>query len=163
MVEAPFTIRPFQPGDAQAFARLNRRWIEEHFGIEAEDERVLRAPEETILAPGGHIAIAEMDAEAVGTGALMVPQTDTGQLRRLELVKMATDPRAQGMGIGSAVLDHLIETARRHGAKTIWLETNNKLEAATRLYMRKGFRPLSQDEEHPTPYSRCNLQMVLEL
>ena len=65
--------------------------------------------------------------------------------------------------MGSAVLDYLIAIARERGAEAIWLETNDRLGAATRLYDRKGFKPLSKDEEHPTPYSRCNLQMVLTL
>jgi len=156
-------VRAFQSDDAYAFANLNRRWIDEHFGMEEEDTRVLGAPEATILEPGGYIAIAEMAKEVVGTGALMVPAGGSGSSSWLELVKMATSPAAQGKGVGGAVLDHLIKVAREKGAEAIWLETNDKLAAATRLYARKGFKALSADEEHPTPYSRCNLQMVLKL
>ncbi len=82
-------------------------------------------------------------------------------LQRLELVKMATAPDAQGMGVGGALLDHLIAKARNMGAASIWLETNDRLAAATRLYKTKGFLALSPEEQHPTPYSRCNLQMEL--
>ncbi|MEM9084554.1 MAG: GNAT family N-acetyltransferase [Pseudomonadota bacterium] len=160
MVDRSLQIRPFQSGDAEHFARLNRRWIEEFFGMESEDAKVLSAPEAEILDPGGYIAIADLEGEIVGTGALNVPEKPS---KWLELVKMATDPEAQGKGVGSAVLDHLIGVARERGAQAIWLETNDKLGAATRLYARKGFRPLSKEEEHPTPYSRCNLQMVLTL
>ncbi|MEO0591350.1 MAG: GNAT family N-acetyltransferase [Pseudomonadota bacterium] len=167
MAESNFTIRPFSVGnasqDAEAFARLNQRWIEEYFGLEDEDRRVLEAPEETILAPGGYIAVAEQDGAIIGTGALMVAHANTDGGRVVELVKMATDPSAQGTGVGGAILDHLIGHARSLGADLIWLETNDKLGAATRLYARKGFRPLEEGELLPTPYSRCNLQMVLKL
>jgi len=158
-----YEVRAFQPGDAGAFADLNRRWIDEHFGMEEEDTRVLSAPQSAILDPGGYIAIAQMAGEVVGTGALMVPAGGSGSGPWVELVKMATSPLAQGQGVGGAVLDHLIEVARTRGAEAIWLETNDKLAAATRLYDRKGFKALTPDEEHPTPYSRCNLQMVLRL
>ena len=160
MADHPLRIRPYHTGDAQHFARLNRRWIQEFFGMESEDNRVLSAPEAEILDPGGHIAIAELEGEIVGTGALQVPEPPS---KWLELVKMATDPAAQGKGVGSAVLDYLIAIARERGAEAIWFETNDRFGAATRLYDRKGTKPLSKDEEHPTPYSRCNLQMVLTL
>ena len=166
MAKHDFTIRPFVRGssaDAEAFARLNTRWIEEYFGIEEEDRRVLNAPDQSILAPGGYIAIAERSDAIVGTGAIMVANEGNGDPRVVELVKMATDPSAQGTGIGGAIIDHLIGRARSLGAQCIWLETNDKLGAATRLYTRKGFRALEAGELLPTPYSRCNLQMVLEL
>ncbi|MEO1731398.1 MAG: GNAT family N-acetyltransferase [Pseudomonadota bacterium] len=160
MTDKAYLIRAFRAGDAAAFASLNRRWIEELFGMEEEDRRVLETPEEAIIAPGGYIAIADIDGETVGTGALMMSDEHP---EMLELVKMATDPKAQGKGIGSAVMDHLIAVAKERGAKQIWLETNDKLSAATALYKRKGFRTLAADDLHPTPYSRCNLQMVLDL
>ena len=59
MADRDFTVRPFRPSDAQAFAQLNLRWIKEHFGIEDVDNRMLSEPEATILDPGGYIAIAE--------------------------------------------------------------------------------------------------------
>ena len=158
-----YAIRPFKPSDAGAFKQLNSRWIEEFFGLEDEDRRVLEAPEEAILKPGGYIAIADEAGQAIGTGALILPKAKAGQTRWGELVKMATDPASQGKGVGGAVLDHLIEIARKSGVEKIWLETNDRLASATALYQRKGFQALGPDEEHPTPYSRCNLQMVLEL
>lgn len=163
MADREFTVRAFEPSDAHAFAQLNLRWIKEHFGIEDEDNRMLSEPKATILDPGGYVAIAESHGQAIGTGALMVPHSPSKEHPWLELVKMATDPRAQGKGVGAAVLDHLIDIARDRGVEAIWLETNDKLAAATRLYARKGFKPLSKEDEHPTPYSRCNLQMVLRL
>ena len=81
----------------------------------------------------------------------------------LEVVKMATDPDAQGHGLGGAIMDYLIDCALQAGAAALWLETNDKLAAATRLYERKGFKRLTDAEQWPTPYERCNLQMALEL
>jgi len=164
MSNSLIVLRAFRPDDAAAFASLNTRWIEEYFGIEEEDQRVLSDPQSAIIATGGYIAMAEIDGKIVGTGALKTPkQPPAGKLKWLELVKMATDPDAQGQGVGKAVLEHLVQIARDEGAHRIWLETNDRLAAATRLYERTGFRALTAQEERPTPFSRCDLQMMLEL
>ncbi|MEM6475905.1 MAG: GNAT family N-acetyltransferase [Pseudomonadota bacterium] len=159
-----FTIRPYQAADQGAFASLNLAWIEEYFGVEPEDRRQLDNPQRTILDKGGAIFVADLDGRVVGTGA-MIPahsQPDTaGQWA--EIVKMATDPVAQGLGVGGAILDQLILTARQKGIECLWLETNDRLSAATRLYASRGFSPLSTDDLWETPYSRCNMQMTLEL
>ncbi len=155
---------PDPAADAAAFASLNLRWIEEMFGVEESDRKQLLDPLGTIIEPGGTIAIAELDGAIVGCGALIVPHIDPGDGRNwFELVKMATHPAAQGKGVGMAVLDFLTHYAKALGAGAIWLETNDRLGAATRLYQRKGFRRLDHGELWPTPYARCNLQMVLEL
>ena len=79
------------------------------------------------------------------------------------LQDLYADPSVRGQGIGRAVLEALIEQARSMNADAIWLETNSNLKAATHLYEKCGFRHLSENELWPTPYARCNLQMVLEL
>ena len=51
MTSDSWTIRPFAPADAPAFAALNRRWIEEMFGMEEKDVRQLEHPKDAILDP----------------------------------------------------------------------------------------------------------------
>ena len=157
-------VRDFRSGDEAAFAALNLRWIEEYFGVEESDRRQLENPVAAILDPGGAIVLAELEGRVVGCGALVVPHEAASDGRsRLEVVKMATDPSAQGLGLGSAILDRLIEIAKGREVDALWLETNSRLEAATRLYQRKGFRALEAHELRHTPYARCNLQMVRDL
>ncbi|EAQ30172.1 transcriptional regulator, MarR family protein [Erythrobacter sp. NAP1] len=164
MSEPAILIREFRSSDAEAFAALNLRWIEADFGVEDEDRRQLEHPQETIMDPGGAIAVAECDGKVVGTGALIpAHRPPSGEGRWGEIIKMATDPDHQGRGIASAIIDHLIEAARERGMDHLWLETNDKLQAATALYKRKGFTPLSSEDKWSTPYSRCNLQMVLTI
>lgn len=157
-------VRRFAIEDANDFAGLNLRWIEEMFGVEESDRKQLEDPLGSILKPGGVIAVAELDGRVVGCGALVPPHhaPDDGSVW-LELVKMATDPDVQRNGIGSRILDYLIDLAKSRGCEAIWLETNDQLDSATRLYERKGFRRLREREFWPTPYMRCNLQMVLDL
>ncbi|MEL7446959.1 MAG: GNAT family N-acetyltransferase [Pseudomonadota bacterium] len=159
-----FVVRPFKPSDAEAFARLNLRWINEMFDVEPADEQQIHHPLETIISVGGHIAIAEHRGKAIGTGAILPAQHSPDDGRKwMEIVKMATDPAAQGMGVGTAVIANLVAFARDKAADGIWLETNDRLNAATHLYSKAGFEALSSDVIWDTPYQRCNLQMTLEL
>ena len=159
-----YTIRPFEPRDAAAFAGLNRRWIDTLFAMEDKDRVQLEHPQSAILDKGGYIAIAEANGWVIGTGAIL-PATLAPQDGRnwFEIVKMSTDLAAQRMGIGSKILEKLIGFARESSADAIWLETNDRLEAATHLYRKTGFRDLASDEAWETPYERCNMQMVMEL
>lgn len=157
-------VRPFRPADAPAFAALNKRWIEELFELEESDVRQLEHPQGSILDKGGFIAIADAHGWAVGTGAILPAARAPADGRCwYEVIKMTTDLAAQRQGIGSAIMRRLLEFAREQGADSVWLETNAALKAATALYQRHGFRILGPDELWPTPYDRCNLQMVLEL
>lgn len=159
-----YTIRPFRPSDGPAFAALNRRWIDELFMLEEKDISQLQHPQSTILDRGGFIAIAEANGWVIGTGAILPASQspDDGKVW-YEVIKMTTDLSAQRMGVGSAILNELIDYARAQGADAVWLETNSKLEAATALYEKTGFRRLTGGDVWPSPYDRCNLQMVKSL
>lgn len=164
MTTINWTIRPFEPADAPAFAALNRRWIEELFELEEKDAQQLQDPKSAILDKGGFIAVADASGWIVGAGAILPAALAPDDGRKwMEVVKMVTDISAQRQGIGGAILDCLIDHARKQAADAVWLETNVRLEAATALYERQGFRKLGEDELWPSPYDRCNLQMVREL
>lgn len=154
-------IRPFETRDSKAFANLNLAWIEEEFAVELSDREQLETPEASILATGGHIIVAEIAGEVCGCGAVLPAHTQPipGKYY-VEIVKMAAKKNLRGRGIGRAVLVRLIEEAEAMGADGIWLETSNKLAAAQHLYRSSGFRDLSGDEFWPTPYGRCNAQMI---
>ena len=73
---------------------------------------------------------------------------------------MAVSPKAQGNQIGYKIGLATIEKARELGAKKIFLETNSSLKPALGLYKKLGFtNACGQD----SPYSRCDVQMELEL
>ena len=152
-------VRDYTLNDAAAFRDLNLAWVEAFFTVEDEDRAQLEDPNTHILDKGGAILIAEYQGEAVGTVGL-VPGHHEGML---ELIKMSARSDIQGKGIGRALMDAAIERAREMGASQIWLETNTSLEAALALYRNSGFRELTGDELTPTPYDRCNCQMLLDL
>lgn len=137
------------------FKRLNCEWIEKYFKLEETDYQSLNYPNEKILKPGGHIYMARLNGEIVGTCALIKTDDET-----YELAKMAVTERARGRGIGWLLGRAAIGKARGLGAKTIYVESNTVLEPAIKLYQKLGFQKIVG---HPSPYLRCNIQMELKL
>ena len=77
-----------------------------------------------------------------------------------ELAKMAVSPKAKGKGIGFILGNTSIAKAKELGAKKIYLESNTILKPAINLYHKLGFKKVTGI---PSPYERCNIQMILEV
>lgn len=148
-------IVDYEPRFRSAFKRLNVDWIETHWQLEAADHQALDDPQKHIIDPGGHIFLALDDPDVVGTCAL-IRLTDI----TFELAKMAVDPSARARGIGSALGAAVIEKARSLGAQELYLESNTILQPAINLYRKLGFEEFVGE---PSPYERCNIQMMLNL
>jgi putative acetyltransferase len=142
----------------QGFRDLNLAWIERHFVVEPRDRQELDDPEMHILAPGGHIFIAERrgdgGSEVLGGCALVVEHGVH------ELVKMAVAESARGQGVGRALGEAVIEKARELGATRVELLSNTVLAPAIALYRSLGFRAVALPA---TEYARANIKMVLDL
>lgn len=146
-------LRPFQPGDAEAFRTLNEWWIRKYFGIEPHDNDMLLDPEGYVLAQGGHIFFAVAEGVPVGCCALIPIEPGV-----YEVAKMAVAESWQGAGIGRKVLSYTVEQGRALGAASLYLETNSRLSNAIHLYESLGFQHLPP---RPSPYSRANVFMEL--
>ena len=140
---------------AQVFHDLNFEWIEKYFTLEESDRVMLDAPQKTILDRGGYIVIALYQDEPVGTCALIKHDDE-----RFELAKMAVSDDAKGKSIGFLMGRDIIQKARELGAERIFLESNTRLVPALNLYKKLGFARVVSE---PSPYSRCNIQMEIEL
>lgn len=151
------TFRSYEagkPNDSEAFRKLNEQWIAKYFALEEKDIQTLREPEKYILNPGGHIYFAVVDDEVVGCCALIA----TG-LGSYEVAKMAVDESRRNLGIGKAMLAHVIEEARSLGAYKLTLETNSKLTNAIHVYESLGFKHIDPSRVEPSPYQRANVFM----
>ncbi|MBA3260818.1 MAG: GNAT family N-acetyltransferase [Gemmatimonadales bacterium] len=140
----------------QHFERLNREWIERHFGLEPPDLEVFGDPEGHIIAPGGQIFFVLDDAAVQGTCALVPHGGDS-----FELVKMAVEPAARGRGYGDLLMRAAIDFARRAGARRLTLVSNTALESAIRLYRKYGFVAVPIHAGHG--YERVDIQMEVDL
>jgi putative acetyltransferase len=151
-------LREFEPADAPAFRALNAEWIERYFRLEPPDEAVLSNPQGLILDRGGRIFFALRDGEHLGCCALI--RAADGEF---ELAKMAVTARAQGVGIGRALLTAAIGAARRDGGRRGVLESTSALVPAVRLYESAGFRHIPAGQVHPSAYARSDVAMELIL
>lgn len=155
MAKLVINIVNFETRHRADFANLNYEWIHQYFKVEESDHKALDHPEEYIIKPGGHIFMAELNGEIVGTCALIKMDDE-----RYELAKMGVSPKAQGHGIGFMLGKAIIEKARELGGKILYLESNTILTPAMRLYKKLGFKKI---EQHDSPYERCNIQMEMQL
>ncbi len=152
------TFREYRAGDAAVFRRLNEEWIAKYFFLEEKDIEILTDPERHILQPGGAIYFATRDAEILGCCALIVNGPGS-----YELAKMAVREDLRNQGIGRALLAHVIESARKKGARKVTLETSSKLTNAIHVYELSGFVHVDPAEHEPSPYQRANVFMEMLL
>lgn len=144
-------IVPFASEYKDAFKALNEAWISHYFEMEESDYTALDNPQQTILEPGGYIAIALLNGDPVGTCALVKIDDDC-----YELAKMSVTPSAQGLGIGKLLACKVIDEAKRLGATRVYIESNRQLVAALELYKKLGFIEIPAK---PSPYARCDIHL----
>lgn len=148
-------IVPYRAEHAEAFRELNLAWIRKHFTVEERDARDLGDPATHILAPGGHIFMAELKDQAVGTCALLHEGDGV-----FELAKMTVAESVRGLGVGRALGEAAIAFARSIRARRVELLTNSSLVPAISLYRALGFVNVPLGE---TEYARADVHMVLDL
>jgi putative acetyltransferase len=153
-VSCQVEIREFQPGDEASFRKLNQEWITRYFRIESKDEEAFADPQARILAGGGRIFFATVEGQCVGCCALLRRSDD-----EFEVAKMAVTAAFQGSGLGRKLLQSAIEAGRDAGARSLYLETNQILGPAIRLYESMGFKHLPPWRITPSPYARCDVYM----
>jgi putative acetyltransferase len=90
----------------------------------------LRSPDITVWS-------AWEEGVLLGCGALKALDPESGEIKA-----MRTDDGHRRKGVGSRILEHLIEEARRRGYRRLYLETGAMPEfsAARALYGRYGFQ-----------------------
>lgn len=144
----------FDPRWRADFARLNIEWLERWFSVEAVDRDVLANPESAILANGGRILFAVDDSDrAVGTVALLHHEDG-----RVELTKMAVAPETRGLGVGRKLAEAALAVYCEMDGRELFLESNDRLDAAVRLYESIGFQHVRPESD--SHYERANVFMV---
>ena len=129
-----FTIRPLTPDDRPWVTR----WLDERWGaprivtrgvLHEVDELSGFAVEYTGPEPAGE--------RGVQTGEIAGLITYVINHRQCEIITL--DTLVEGLGIGTALVESVIETARGAGCTRLWLITTNDNTPALRFYQRRGF------------------------
>ena len=64
------------------------------------------------------------------------------------VLNVAVDPLCQGQGRGREMLMHLLQTGKRHGAETAFLEVRPSNQIAIRLYETAGFHQVGLRQDY---------------
>jgi GNAT superfamily N-acetyltransferase len=116
-------IRPITPED--------RAWVAETIGTAFGSVRLMSNDhliDDASLLDG---YAAEVDGRAVGCALINEVDGD------VELVALVSTYR--GAGVGSALLEAVVERGKRDGWKRLWLVTSNDNSEAIRMYQRAGW------------------------
>ena len=138
-----FNIRQFSTSDQSVARQIILEGLGEHFGyIDPALNPDLGDIESYYLKSGYLFMIAELEGTVVATGALI---TESGKIARI--VRLSVTRNQRGLGIGRAVVEHLIKEAKQRGFNQILVETNHNWYPAIKLYESCGFRQYAKDEE----------------
>lgn len=138
------SIVPATAADCGECARLLVAQLEEH-GIAPPADRLARVLEEVVAdSARGFLLLALEEGRAIGVAyaAAILSAEHCGPVAWLEELYVAPDCR--GRGIGTALVNAVVERAREAGLVAIDLEIDAGHGRAASLYQRLGFRRLDR-------------------
>jgi len=162
MIESPH-IRKIRPDDNSAVAAIIRNVMSEFgatgCGYSSEDAEVdsmceVYADENSVFY------VIEDQGRILGCGG-MGPLLD-GDSGVCELRKMYFLPELRGSGLGTKLLQLILQDARNADFQLCYLETLSSMVGARRLYLKHGFEPIEGPLGN-TGHSGCNNYMTLVL
>lgn len=97
--------------------------------------------------PGGEILLAKRGDHVLGCIALkpLVPP------HIAEIKRLFVREQVRGIGVGKALVEAILDTAKRLGYREIKLDTLSQMEGAIALYRHCGFAPIPAYGSHPYP------------
>ncbi|HYC40025.1 MAG TPA: GNAT family N-acetyltransferase [Chitinophagaceae bacterium] len=155
-------IRPIEPRDNAALARIIRSTLEEFGAVRPGTvyyEETTDHLYELFRDPMSAYWVVEIDGEVVG-GAGIYP-TEGIPEDTSELVKMYLIPKARGLGLGKTLIEKCVAEAKEKGYKKLYLESMPELKRAISLYEKAGFHYL--DKQFDTAHTGCAVWMLKEL
>jgi GNAT superfamily N-acetyltransferase len=119
-----------------AYLSWGSEQLREQYGVDEApaDPAHVRHSLNDYRAPSGSILVAYSAGRAVGVGALRKLPDGAAEIKRMFVI-----PEARSLGIGSLLLDRLLDSAAETGATVVRLDTAGFMSAAHRLYRSRGF------------------------
>ncbi|MFF0607395.1 GNAT family N-acetyltransferase [Nocardia tengchongensis] len=140
-------VNDVQIRDAEAadFAAIGDLTVEVYVGeghVNPESPYVAELADTATRAASAEILVAVRGDELLGSLTMARPGTAFADIARpgeLEFRMLAVSKRARGLGIGRALLERVVDTARAEGFDAVVLTTMPTMQDARRMYDRFGF------------------------
>ena len=143
--DAAYTLRTHRPGDMGWIVHRHGVLYSQEYGwderFEAIVARVVADFIDNFDPKRENCWVAERNGEIVGS-IFVVAKTKTVAKLRLLLV----EPSARGLGIGSRLVDEVVQFSRKAGYKKIELWTHPELISARKIYKAAGFELIGTEE-----------------
>ncbi len=156
-------IRPIQPSDNPALARIVRDTLKEfganHPGTVYYDHTTDSLFE---LFQQGRSWYFVVETNGTITGGAGIYPTPGLPDDTCELVKMYLLPETRGLGLGRTLIENCMEKAASFGYQKIYIETMPELKQALNLYAKFGFEYLSGPMGN-SGHTGCSLWMLKKL
>lgn len=136
-VDAPHgaLVRPMAERDVERVARLERETFSAPWRPDTFRKLLTRNSTE--------LWVVELpDHGVVGYAVLWLV------LEHAELANIAVEPEHRGRGLGSFLLDRVLERARERGVKGLYLEVRVSNTRAADLYERRGFQEIGRRRDY---------------
>ena len=161
VTDAGFSIRQATPDDAPALAAAARQFFRDTFGpanrpqdmehylahafSETQQRAELTEPAARILvATGGSGEIVGYVHLRLGAAPPASSAAPAGH--PAEIARLYADRRWHGRGLGAALMDAALATARQWGAKLLWLGVWEQNPRAIAFYAKHGFVDVGEQE-----------------
>ena len=129
----PVEIIDYEDRYKQALEDISLPWLLEYDLLEPVDLEMLADPHR-FIAGGGRVLLARAKDEIVGM--VMLELQGEGVC---EALKFGVKEEYREQGIGTALMEAVLQAARDAGQKTIVVTSNHKLKSALRIYEKLGF------------------------
>jgi GNAT superfamily N-acetyltransferase len=137
------TLRGPRPGDLGWLVQRHGELYAREYGWDTSFERLVAGIAAAFDPATDRAWIADVDGERAGMVLCVHGDDATAKLRTL-----LVEPTARGLGVGTALVDEVIQHARQRGYRTLTLWTNDVLHAARRIYERAGFTLQAEAPHH---------------
>ncbi|HHT19936.1 MAG TPA: GNAT family N-acetyltransferase [Tissierellia bacterium] len=149
------TIVPWDEDYRKDLIDLSLEWLKKYDVLEDKDMEMILNPVDEIIREGGMVFFATTDEDVVGTVSMVKHPEET-----YEIAKLGVTEDFQGQSIGTLLIEHAIDWAKKRQAKKVILYTIGILEAAVKLYENLGFHEVRLDDHH---YDETDMKMELDL
>src|SRR5262245_29690417 len=144
---AAFVLRSHRPGDIGWVISSQAKAYAEEYGWDISYEALVAEICAQFIrnydASREHCWIAEAGGERLGSIFLVNGGDDVAKLRLLLVEK-----KARGLGVGRALVEQCVRSAREQGYRKMTLWTQSNLVAARGIYQAEGFRRVKEEPHH---------------